>query len=79
MGPAVKQLPELVTSLQATLKQTNQLMQSVNAGYGDNTQFHRDLDRMMAQLTDAVRSFRALADLLTQHPEALVRGRGNAP
>ena len=45
----------------------------------DNTQFHRDLDRMMAQLTDAVRSFKALADLLNQHPEALVRGRGNAP
>jgi paraquat-inducible protein B len=34
---------------------------------------------MMAQLTDAVRSFRALADLLTQHPEALLRGRANTP
>jgi paraquat-inducible protein B len=65
--------------LQSTLKQTNQLMTSVNSGYGDNTQFHRDLDRMMAQLTDAVRSFRALADLLTQHPEALLRGRANTP
>ena len=29
----------------------------------------------MAQMTDAVRSFQALADLLTRHPEALVRGR----
>jgi paraquat-inducible protein B len=79
MGPALKQLPDLATSLQTTLKQTNQLMQSVNAGYGNDTQFHRDLDRMMAQLTDAVRSFRALADLLTQHPEALLRGRTNTP
>jgi paraquat-inducible protein B len=51
------------------------LMRSVNTGYGDNTQFHRDLDRLMAQLNDAVRSFQALADLLTRHPEALVRGR----
>jgi paraquat-inducible protein B len=33
---------------------------------------------MMAQLTDAVRSFQALADLLTRHPEALVRGRTDA-
>ncbi|HET6606840.1 MAG TPA: MlaD family protein [Rhodopila sp.] len=78
MSPALKQLPELATSLQSTLKQTNQLMQSMHAGYGNDTQFHRDLDRMMGQLTDAVRSFRALADLLTQHPEALLRGRANA-
>jgi paraquat-inducible protein B len=75
MGPALKQLPQIATSLQATLKQSDQLMRSVNAGYGDSTQFHRDLDRMMAQLTEAVRSFQALADLLTRHPEALVRGR----
>jgi paraquat-inducible protein B len=75
MGPALKQLPQIATSLQATLKQSDQLMRSINAGYGDSTQFHRDLDRMMAQLTEAVRSFQALADLLTRHPEALVRGR----
>jgi paraquat-inducible protein B len=75
MGPFLKQLPEIATSLQVTLKQSNQLMRSVDSGYGNDTQFHRDLDRMMAQLTDAVRSFRALADLLTRHPEALVRGR----
>jgi paraquat-inducible protein B len=75
MGPALKQLPEIATSLQATLKQSNLLMRSVSTGYGDNTQFHRDLDRLMAQLNDAVHSFQGLADLLTQHPEALVRGR----
>jgi paraquat-inducible protein B len=78
MGPALKQLPQIASSLQATLKESDQLMRSVNAGYGDSTQFHRSLDRMMAQLTDAVRSFQALADLLTRHPEALVRGRTDA-
>jgi paraquat-inducible protein B len=75
MGPALKQLPDIATSLQATLKQSSQLMRSVDNGYGSDTQFHRDLDRLMAQLNDAVRSFRALADLLNRHPEALVRGR----
>jgi paraquat-inducible protein B len=75
MGPALKQLPQIASSLQSTLKQSDLLMRSVNAGYGDNTQFHRDLDRLMAQLSDAVHSFQGLADLLTQHPEALVRGR----
>jgi paraquat-inducible protein B len=78
LGPALKQLPEIATSLQATLKQSNQLMRSVDQGYGENTQFHRDLDRLMAQLNDAVHSFQGLADLLTQHPEALVRGRTGA-
>jgi paraquat-inducible protein B len=29
----------------------------------------------MLQLNDMARSFRALADLLTRHPEALIRGR----
>ena len=33
----------------------------------------------MAQLTDAVRSFKSLADLLTRHPEALVRGSNRRP
>jgi paraquat-inducible protein B len=75
IGPTLKRLPEIAGSLQATLKQSNQLMQSAQAGYGDNSQLHRELDRLMLQLGDAVRSIGSLADLLAQHPEALVRGR----
>jgi len=75
LGPALKQLPSIATSLQDTLGQSKKLLGSIDTGYGDNTQFHRDMERLMAQLNDAVRSFRTLADLLTQHPEALVRGR----
>ena len=75
MGPVISQLPGIANTLQSTLKQTDQLMRSVDRGYGDDTQFHRDLDRLMAQTTDAVRSFQALANLLTRHPEALLRGR----
>jgi paraquat-inducible protein B len=48
---------------------------SLDNGYGDNTQFNRDLQRLMAQLTDAVRSIRSLADLLARNPEALIKGR----
>jgi paraquat-inducible protein B len=78
LRPFMKQLPEIATALQAMLKQSNQLVRSMDAGYGGDTQFHRDLDRLMGQLNDAVRSFKALADLLTRHPEALVRGRADA-
>ena len=37
--------------------------------------FGRDADRLLVQLTDTARSVRVLSDLLTRHPEALLRGR----
>jgi paraquat-inducible protein B len=75
IGPSLKRLPDLTNSLQATLKDSALLLRSAQAGYGDNSQLHRELDRLMLQLNDAVRSIGSLADLLAQHPEALVRGR----
>ena len=74
-----KQLPELAGNLEKTLTSANKLVLSLDNGYGDNTKFNRDLDRLMAQTTDAVRSIRALADLLARHPEALVKGRPEGP
>jgi paraquat-inducible protein B len=74
-----KQLPELAASLEKTLTGANKLVLSLDSGYGDNTKFNRDLDRLMAQTTDAVRSIRALADLLARHPEALIKGRPEGP
>ena len=74
-----RQLPELAGSLEKTLTSANKLVLSLDNGYGDNTKFNRDLDRLMAQTTDAVRSIRALADLLARHPEALVKGRPAGP
>jgi paraquat-inducible protein B len=70
-----KQLPEIASGLEKTLTSANKLVLSLDTGYGDNTKFNRDLDRLMAQTTDAVRSIRALTDLLARHPEALVKGR----
>jgi paraquat-inducible protein B len=70
-----KQLPQLTAGLEKTLTSANKLVLSLDSGYGDNTKFNRDLDRLMAQTTDAVRSIRALTDLLSRHPEALIKGR----
>jgi paraquat-inducible protein B len=75
VSPAAKQLPEIAAGLQRTLTNANKLVVSLDSGYGDNTKFNRDLDRLMVQLNDAVRSIRSLADLLVRHPEALVKGR----
>jgi paraquat-inducible protein B len=73
--PALKQLPDVMTNLQKTMGNVNQLFVSLDNGYGDNTKFSRDLERLMAQLDEAVRSFRSLADVLVQHPESLIKGR----
>ena len=48
---------------------------SLDASYGSNSNFNRELERAMAQIGDTARSVRILADFLDRHPEALVRGR----
>src|SRR5258708_4386181 len=45
-----KQLPELVSGLQKTLTSANKLVLSLDSGYGDNTKFSRDLDRLLVLL-----------------------------
>jgi len=74
-----KQLPQIAAGLDKTLTSANKLVMSLDTGYGDNTKFNRDLDRLMVQTNDAVRSIRALTDLLSRHPEALLKGRPEGP
>ena len=75
--PAMKRLPEIANQLQDALTKANRLFGSLNTGYGDDSRFRRDLDRLLPQLTDTARSVRALTDLLSRHPEALIKGRTN--
>jgi len=74
-----KQLPELVSRLDKTLTSANKLVLSLDSGYGDNTKFNRDLERVLVQANDSLRSIRALSDLLARHPEALIKGRPAGP
>jgi len=74
-----KQLPELVSGLDKTLTSANKLVLSLDIGYGDNTKFNRDLERVLVQANDSLRSIRALSDLLARHPEALIKGRPAGP
>jgi paraquat-inducible protein B len=46
-------------------------------GYGGNSDFQRNLSRLLDQVDEAARSIRLLADFLDRHPEALLRGRTN--
>jgi paraquat-inducible protein B len=74
-APALKRLPEISVALQNSLTNANKLVDSLDKGYGDNTQFNRDLTRLLVQFNDAARSIRSLADLLARNPEALIKGR----
>jgi paraquat-inducible protein B len=74
-GPALRQLPAIAMQLQQALTSVNKLALSVSKGYGDDTQFNRGLDRLLLQTNDTVRSIRAMVDLLSRHPEALIKGR----
>jgi paraquat-inducible protein B len=69
----------MAAGLQKTLANANKLVLSLDKGYGDNTKFNRDLERLVVQANDSLRSIRALANLLARHPEALVKGRPEGP
>ncbi|MFL5285672.1 MAG: hypothetical protein ACJ8AW_33025 [Rhodopila sp.] len=77
LTPALQRLPEMASSLQAMLANTNRLVTSASTGYGADSAFHRDVDRLLNQMSDTMQSLRTLADLLNRHPEALIRGRAN--
>jgi paraquat-inducible protein B len=76
VGPAMAKLPEIANQLQAALLQVNRLAASINAGYGGESRLNRDIENLVRQFTDTVRSVRALSDLLTRDPQALIKGRG---
>ena len=41
----------------------NKLVLSLDTGYGDNTKFNRDLERLLVQANDSLRSIRALSPI----------------
>ena len=75
LTPALRRLPEIVASLQDAVVKAGRTFGSIDASYGVNSQFNRELERAMTQVGDTARSIRLLADFLDRHPEALVRGR----
>ncbi len=75
LTPALQKLPDISNQLQGAIAHANEFMSSVNAGYGDDSDFHRSVKRVMDEVNDAARSIRLLADFLDRHPEALLSGK----
>ncbi len=76
LTPTLRRLPEITAGLQDAVARAGRTVGSIEASYGSNSQFQRELERAMTQVGDTARSIRLLADFLDRHPEALVRGRG---
>lgn len=77
LSPVLARLPALMTSLQDAVAKAGRAVGSLDASYGKDSQFNRELERAMVQVGDTARSIRLLADYLDRHPEALVRGRAD--
>jgi paraquat-inducible protein B len=73
MTPVLKRLPQISADLQAAVAHANALLGQ--EGYGGNSDFQRNVDRLLDQVNNTARSIRLLADFLDRHPEALLTGR----
>jgi paraquat-inducible protein B len=69
------QVKQTLSSLSDTLKNASATLNSVNQSYGDDSDFQRNLEQLMNQANDALRSIKLLSDYLDRHPEALLLGR----
>ncbi|HEY1857732.1 intermembrane transport protein PqiB [Acidocella sp.] len=71
------QIGQSLTELNKTLRNANGTLQTVTQTYGNDSDFQRNLDQLMNEANDTLRSIRMLADYLNRHPQALLLGRGN--
>ena len=75
LASASRELPGISHAITQAADRSGKLLVSVDTGYGEGSQFRRDIDRLLAQIGDTARSVRLLTDYLNEHPEALIRGR----
>ena len=70
-----QQIGPILESLHRTADSADQTLEAAQHLLGSGGDRSRDLPALIHELTDSMRSIRALADYLDQHPEALLRGR----
>jgi len=69
------QLSATLRSANATLQSANGTLSSVNQDYGNDSDFQRNLEHLMDEATDALRSIKELSQYLDRHPQSLLLGR----
>lgn len=69
------QTKNLIIQLGATLKSTDATLQSLNQGFGQDSDMQRNLRQILSQTNSTLQSFQALTIYLNQHPQSLIFGR----
>ena len=78
VNPVVTSFVQTADTAQGALEQARKTLAVAQREIGEDSELYRSAVGAMDELAAAVRSIRELADLLEQHPEALLKGKGTA-
>ena len=73
------QIKPLIDSLRATADAAQSAAQSAGSTLGPDGALATQLPALMQQISEAARALRELSEFLARHPDALLRGRHEAP
>ena len=77
MREVARQMNEgMMPAVTASLAHTEQVLASAEALLGPDSPASVELKRLLREMADAARAIRSMAEYLEQHPEALIRGKG---
>lgn len=72
-----QQTTSLVNQLTTTLKAADTSLQTLNQGFGQDSDLQRNLRQILGQTSSTLQALQALTIYLNQHPQALLFGRTN--
>ncbi|MFW6189007.1 MAG: MlaD family protein [Planctomycetota bacterium] len=79
LDPLTSDLRELTAITRQTLKDAQATLTGVRSATGPESDLRYELKGALREVQATARSLRRLADYLERHPEALLRGKGDAP
>ncbi len=74
--PLVSKIMQIADTAQAALEQARQMLAVAKNDLSPDSELYQGVIVALDELAGAARSIRILADLLEQHPEALLKGKG---
>ncbi len=78
VNPLVTKIMQIADTAQAALEQAREMLAVAKDDLSPDSELYQGVIVALDELAGAARSIRILADLLEQHPEALLKGKGAA-
>lgn len=78
MGSLASTADDVIKRAALTIEQAEHTLRSVEDSTGKDSALYYEANRTLEDLAAAARSIRLLADYLNQHPESLLRGKGES-